>query len=226
MKEFARFVTLSPEERQRVGYGDPVPLGTSRPRLFKSHHFPVQYPDGSTGECRYTRLGLRSHQFRFVYQDGKELPCRQYVGALLVGGAPAVEAAGRERAERAFFEAIQHERAFYFARVSLPSDGSRHLDPARYRMTAGKARTLGGKYALCVRIGRHLVQHSRTFETLEEANDAWRTGGSRNGRYVACCNRLDRRWELPRYNPLYANPLYALSGHLPKEQPRKEQDHA
>jgi hypothetical protein len=47
-------------------------------------------------------------------------------------------------------------------------------------MTAGKARTLGGKYALCVRIGRHLVQQSRTFETLEEANDAWRTSGSRN----------------------------------------------
>jgi len=221
MREFARFVTLSPEERQRVGYGEPVPLGSSRPRLFKSHHFPVQYPDGSTGECRYTRLGLRSHQFRFVYQDGKELP-RQYVSTFLNGGAPAVEEAGRERVERAFKEAIAHERVFYFARVSLPSDGSRHIDPARYRMTAGKAKTLGGKYALCVRIGRHLVQHSRTFDTLEEANDAWQTGGSRKDLYVACCNRLDRRWELPRYNPLYANPLYAaVSGY-----PRKEQDHA
>ena len=229
MREFARFVTLSPEERQRVGYAEPgaTTVTAPRSRLFKSHHFPVEYPDGSTGECRYTRLGLRSHQFRFVYQDGKELP-RQYVSTFLNGGAPAVEAAGRERVERAFKEAIEHERVFYFARVSLPSDGSRHLDPARYRMTAGKAKSLGGKYALCVRIGRHLVQHSRTFETLEEANDAWQTcGSSRNDRYVACCNRLDRRWELPRYNPLYANPLYAaVSGHPVSDHPPKEQDHA
>ena len=216
MREFARFVTLSPEERQRVGYGDPVPLGTSRPRLFKSHHFPVEYPDGATGECRYTRLGLRSHQFRFVYPDGKELPSRQYVSTPLVGGAPAVEETGRERVERAFKEAILHERVFYFARASLPSDGSRYLDSERYRMAAGKAKRLGGKYALCVLIGRHLVQHSRTFETLEEANAVWRECRSgRSGLYVACCNRLDRRWELPRYNPLYKD------GH-----PRKVEEHA
>ena len=215
MKEFARFVTLTPELRLAAGYPEPGTAGataaTSRRGLLKSHRFPVTYPDGRVGECRYTRLGLKSHQFHFFDSEGKELPRRQYVGTCLNGGAPAIENAGRERAEHAFQEAIQHERVFYFARVSLPSDGSRYLNPERYRMTAGKARTLGGRYALCVRIGRHLVQQSRTFETLEEANDAWQTCGSRNDLYVACCNRLDRRWELPRYNPLYA------SGH-----PRKE----
>lgn len=217
MREFARFVTLTPEERQRVGYAEPgvTNAPATRSRLFKSHHFPVEYPDGSTGECRYTRLGLRSHQFRFVYQDGKELPSRQYVGTVLVGGAPAVEAAGRERVERAFKEAILHERIFYFARVSLPSDGSRYLNPERYRMKAGKAKTLGGKYALCVPVGRHLVQHSRPFETLEQANAAWQERGGKSDLYVACCNRLDRRWELPRYNPLYKD------GH-----PRKAADDA
>ena len=82
-------------------------------------------------------------------------------------------------------------------------------------MTAGKAKLLGGKYALCVPIGRHLVQHSHTFDTLEEANAAWRECSSKGGLYVACCNRLDRRWELPRYNPLYKD------GHS-----RKVEDHA
>jgi len=216
MREFARFVTLTPEQRLAAGYAEPgvTNAPATRSRLFKSHHFPVEYPDGSTGECRYTRLGLRSHQFRFVYPDGKELPSRQYVGTLLVGGAPAVEEAGRDRVERAFKEAIAHERIFYFARVSLPSDGSRYLNPERYRLRAGKAKRLGGKYALCVLIGCHLVQHSRPFETLEEANAAWGEG-NRNDLYVACCNRLDRRWELPRYNPLYKD------GH-----PRKVGDNA
>ncbi len=220
MKEFARFVTLAPEERARLGLPEPgataqKPQRGSGSALLKSHHFPVAYPDGSTGECRYTRLGLKSHQFRFIDGEGKELPSRQYVGTFLDGGAPAIENAGRDRVERAFQEAIKHERVFYFARVSLPSDGSRRLNPERYRMTAGKAKTLGGKYALCVRIGCHLVAQSRTFDTLEEANDAWRECGSKNDLYVACCNRLDRCWELPRYNP-----LYAASGH-----PRKESDH-
>lgn len=221
MREFARYTTFSPQERARIGVAQPAPPGTpqhttpQRTTLLKSHHFPVAYPDGSTGECRYTRLGLRSHQFRFIDGEGKELPSRQYVGTFLSGGAPAVESAGRDRVERAFQEAIKHERVFYFARVSPPSDGSRLINPERYRMTAGKAKRLGGKYALCLRIGRHLVAQSHPFETLEEANDAWRTCNSKNALFVACCNRLDRCWELPRYNPLYA------SGH-----PGKESDHA
>jgi hypothetical protein len=178
------------------------------------HRFAVTYPCGGSGHCRYERLGPACHRFRFFDWDGAELP-RQYRSERLPsGGAPAIEATGQNLTTAVYAEAIQREQADWFRRASLPGDGSRTIDPARYRLKAGKARRLAGRYALCVRVGPSLLPCSRTFEHLEEANQAWRTGGT-NDVYVACCSRLDRRWLLPRYNPLYAE------GH-----PRKEGDDA
>ena len=70
-------------------------------------------------------------------------------------------------------------------------------------MKAERARVLAGRYALCRPMGARLVPVSTTFESLDAVNEAWREKGDRN-LVVACCNRLDRCWEMPRYNPLYA----------------------
>ena len=78
------------------------------------------------------------------------------------------------------------------------TDGSRKANPAKFRMTAGKAKELGGRYALARQIGRRLLRVSDTFATLGEVNAAWLEKGN-PALFVACCNRLDRCWEIPRY---------------------------
>jgi len=213
MSTFARYVTLTPEQRRHVGYPEPVPLGTARPRLFKSHRFEVNYPDGSTGHATYERLAPFAHRFRFFDCDKRELP-RQYWNKGLVGGqcAHAVEGLGQDLVTTVFEEAIERERREFFCRVSHPTNG-RLIEPKRYQLRAGRARKYAGKYALCVQIGQKLVPCSRLFDTLAAANTAW-LESPKDDVYVACCSLLDRRWMLPRYNPLYA------SGH-----PRKVWDH-
>lgn len=172
-----------------------------RTRLLKTHECGVTYPDGGDGRCTYERLGPRWHLFCFRYADGTPFP-RQYWAHELMNCVETIEQAAQAQADSAFAEAIEKERLSYFARATEPSDGSRKKDPKKYRLPAGKAKKQGGMYALCLNVGSGLFPLSRTFKTLKEANAAWAETGDPK-LFVACCNRLDRCWEIPRFNPLY-----------------------
>jgi hypothetical protein len=238
---YPQYLTFGPgkleeEVRQRMHLppGAPLPAlpptTASRPvgrgQIHRSHRFTVTYPDGQTGTCSYERKGPAWHVFRYVYTfGGKEdaLPHLHHThplasaagdGAAQVAAIAVIEAKGQVLAERSFKEAIERERQNYFARASEPTDGSREKDPSKYRMSAKRAKELGGKYALCYRSPQtgHLIPLAGpTYEKIEEANDAWREmRAHRRARdpemtqtVVGCCNRLDRCWELPRFNPLY-----------------------
>ena len=174
-----------------------------RGKLLRQHRFTVHYPDGTEGTCAYERFGPAYHLFCYQYGDGSPLP-RQYHTRPLGNTPGEIEAKGRELAVTAFCEAVERERRDRFARVTPPTDGSRKPDPALFRLSPADAKRHGGRYSLCLPMpsGR-LVRSSATFLTLAEANRAWEEVGDRR-LVVACCNRLDRCWQAPRYNPLYA----------------------
>ncbi len=180
----------------------PAPRPAARGRLLKTHACSVSFPDGTDGTATYERLGPAYHRFDFRYGDGSAMP-RQHLTRPL-GNRPAdIEAKARELAGVCFREAIEVERRDYFARATEPADGSRKKDPSKYRMPAGRAKEIGGKYALCLPFpsGRRYVRLSPALDCFEEAAALWRQ--RRDGRcVVACANRLDRCWELPKYNPL------------------------
>jgi hypothetical protein len=250
---YPQYLTFGPgkleeEVRQRMHLPPGAPLpglpSSSSPRpsgpgqIVRSHRFPVTYLDGQVGTCSYERKGPAWHVFRYayVYGGGEDaLPHLHWTRPLPTTGtdsaaqAAAIEAKGRELAERSFKEAVERERQNYFARASEPTDGSRKKDPAKYRMSAKRAKELGGKYALCYRSPQtgHLIPLAGpTYEKIEEANDAWREmRAHRRARdpeisqtVVGCCNRLDRCWELPRYNPFYKE-------HDPRPRPHQAQSH-
>jgi hypothetical protein len=170
--------------------------------LLKEHRFPVLLPDGTEAQCRYQRLGSQYHRFEYTYRDGTLLP-RQHVFARLANDTTTVEEKGLELAVACFREAVEWERKDYFARASEPSDGSRKKQPGKYRFNAKTAKELGGWYAVCLRAPTHLFPVSCAFSSLEKANAAWKEMHQPNT-VVACCNRLDRCWELLKWNPLYA----------------------
>jgi hypothetical protein len=243
---------LEEEARHRMHLppGAPLPDGipssssprpSGRAQIIRSHRFAVTYPDGRTGTCSYERKAPAWHVFRYTYDmnrgDGEDgtattaLPHVHWSQTLSSAGGDnaakvaAIEAKGQELAERSFKEAVERERQNYFARASEPTDGSRKKDPSKYRMSAKRAKELGGKYALChlsPQTGHLIPLAGPTYEKIEEANDAWREmRAHRRARdpeitqtVVGCCNRLDRCWELPRYNPLYKE-------HDPRPQPHE-----
>lgn len=181
----------------------PPPAASSKPRLLKEHACTVALPDGTEGACRYERLGPACHRFDYRYGDGSFLS-RQYVTKPLGNAAIAdVEAKARELAAAAFDEAMEHERKDYFARVTEPTDGSRKKNPSLYCLDAEKAKEHGGKYALCMPLGNgRLLRVSSVVTTFSEIAVKWRN--RTNAAFVVgCCNRLDRRWEMPRLNPLH-----------------------
>ena len=179
-----------------------------RSRLVKSHSCPVSFPDGQEGTCAYTRGGPAWHQFRFTHNgpDGASTSLPALHMTERVGNDRAsIEEAAKRLASVAYTAAIGRERTDYFQRAS--EGGGRKRRPERCQMKTERARQLAGKYALCRPLGTtaggKLLPVSTTFESLDAVNEAWREKGDRN-LVVACCNRLDRCWELPRYNPLYA----------------------
>ena len=178
-----------------------------RGRLLKSHSCPVSFPDGQTGTCAYTRGGPAWHLFRFTHGTGNAatlLPVLHMTER--VGNDPgSIEEAAKRLASVAYTAAVRRERTEYFQRAS--EGGGRKRRPERCQMKMERAKQLAGKYALCRALGTtaggKLLPVSGTFESLDAVNEAWREKGDRN-LVVACCNRLDRCWEMPRYNPLYA----------------------
>jgi hypothetical protein len=197
MADFPRYTTLSQEEKARI-------VGTTGPGkkpILKTHSFPVPFPDGTEGTCSYERLGPAYHRFDYRYADGAAMP-RQYHTRPLPTIDDVVQV-GLEFSIRVFQEAMEVERRDYFARISPPTDGSRVPNPNKFRMEAGRAKEIGGKYALCLPFpsGKRYVRASDPVRTFEEAEELWRT--RRDDRFViACCNRMDRCWELLKYNPL------------------------
>src|SRR5262249_6408075 len=65
--------------------------------LLKQHSFPVVFPDGKEGTCRYERSGPQYHIFWFTYADGAMMP-RQTTVHRLSNDFAAIEAKGRELA--------------------------------------------------------------------------------------------------------------------------------
>jgi hypothetical protein len=221
-QRFPRFLTFQPGEREsyireKLGLSPDAPLPVEKSihttstsggnaargsRLLKSHSCEVTYPDGTSGTCRYTRGGPAWHVFQFEHRDclgASSLPV-QYSLDRLENTHAAIETKVRELAALVFAKAVSREQREYFCRAS--EGGGRKARPECFQMSAKRAKDTAGKYALCIQLGRRLVPVTLTCDTLYEANAAWE---ERNDpRFlVACCNRLDRCWELPRYSSLY-----------------------
>jgi hypothetical protein len=210
MARYPRYTTFRPEELQEQMKAL-CPEGShtlsmqqvfpGTPRI-KCHTFSVTFPDGKEGTCHYDRRASRWHIYRYQYADGVWMPYQSW-NQTLAGDAHVIEAKGRELAAACYKEAIYKERKDYFQRATEASDGSRKKCPEKYRMKPAEAKAQAGKYAVCERLGESLYPISPLFDAIERANAAWREKND-SALVVACCNRLDRCFTLPRYNPLYA----------------------
>lgn len=206
-------------------------------RLIKSHECSVSFPDGTMGLCKYTRGGPAWHVFAFE-QAGIDykallpfpsawrsvrLPTRNCTERM-DNTIAAIEAKAVELANVAFAEAVARESRDRFKRAVSPTHYNRYgVDNPATRtpsaqMSVKRAKEMAGKYALCLRIGsgdsfRFIpctgVNNSDVFESLDEANAAWKDSIHRSRRFVACLCRYSRQWELPVYNPLYGDTAYA-----------------
>lgn len=142
------------------------------------------------------------HLFRYVYCDGVWLPYVDY-SFRLDGGESVLRAKAQELAAQSYRLAIAKERKDYFQRATEPSDGSRIRRPEKYQLSAETAKANAGYYAVCKQTeGGVLILSSVLYQNIENANAEWRERNDISLR-VLCCNRLDRCWELPRYNLLY-----------------------
>ena len=217
MTRYLRYTTFAPGELERrlrelsphaslVSLPGSVPSVThsrSGEAVTKAHEFTVTFPDHTTGTCRYERLAPKWHRFHFDYEDGTRLPSVMWEKGL-ANDLSSLEAKGQELAARCFAEAVLRERKEYFCRASEPSDGTRKRRPEVFRMKAEMAKAKAGIYVLCYPRNGVLSSFGAHFSTLEEANHSWRQQTDRHRMVVACCNRLDRCWECPKFNPLYA----------------------
>ena len=178
--------------------------------LLTRHSCRVSYPDGATGNCVYVRCGPTWHLFRYGHlgADGKTsaLPERTD-NARIANTVQAIEELAQNKAADAFWSAVLRERKEYFQRAS-PSEGlGRKAKPERFQIKAARAKELSGKYALCRKVGRSLLPLSDYFDDLKEAVTAWEEQRDKT-LVIACCNRLDRCWDEPTFNPLFANHDY------------------
>ncbi len=187
--------------------------GGTRSSLLKEHDCAVVYPDGTTGTCRYTRGGPAWHIFRFGHpgrgEDSvrpmhkRDLPA-QHINGSLDNTPTAISLKALELAGVAYNAAIRQEAREYFRRVTMPTGYDDHEERAPSIVSCKRAKQIAGKFALCIRVGDKLIPAGDAlFNTVEEANTAWRDSGDRQERSVACACRWSRCWELPRFNLLY-----------------------
>ncbi len=212
--------------------------GSRGSKLIKSHECSVSFPDGTSGLCKYTRGGPTWHVFRFEQEgDGFKavvpfalatrpsyLPTRNCTERM-ANTTVSIEAKAAELAQVAFAEAIALEYKDRFKRAIAPHGYNRYRlngaaqQAASPQMSVKRAKEVAGKYALCLRIGSQTdnyrlipctgVNNRDVFDTIEEANEAWKNHEHRARRFVACLCRFSRQWELPVYNSLHADPQYA-----------------
>ena len=172
------------------------------PLHLRWHDCCITFPDGTTGTCHYTRQGPKWHIMRYRHDCG-ELPLAYHMDTL-GRDATSIEAMCQEKATVAFGYAIWQEQKDA-KRVQPPwtGYGKRKADPNTFQLSPERAVALAGKYALCLKLcpsGR-LIAVSGTFETLDEANEAWRERGD-SDLIVAIAVRWARRWTAPRFNTL------------------------
>jgi hypothetical protein len=131
---------------------------------------------------------------------GTALPV-QHLAERIGNDRASIEAAAKAPRRGGLYGAI---RASARSTSSAPARAAgRKRRPERCQMKADRAKQLAGRYAVCRRVGDRLLPVAGTHERLEDANAQWRQRRDYN-LVVACCNRLDRCWEVPRFNPLYA----------------------
>jgi hypothetical protein len=164
----------------------------------------VTFPDGREGKCTYDRRAANWHLFRYQYCDDVWMPYVNW-GFRLEGGEEEIRAKAQELAAEAYRLAILREKKDYFQRASEPSDGSRKRDPTKYQLSSAAAKANAGYYAVCKPLSRGgaYILSPVLYKDIESANQEWRERHDTR-LHVLCCNRLDRCWELPRYNTLYA----------------------
>ena len=183
--------------------------------LLTRHSCRVSYPDGASGDCVYVRCGPTWHLFRYGHlgRDGRtsSLPERTD-NARIANTVQAIEELAQNKAADAFWSAVLRERKEYFQRAS--EGMGRKAKPERFQMKAARAKELSGKYALCRKVGRSLLPLSDYFDDLKEAVTTWEEHRDKT-LVIACCNRLDRCWEEPSFNPLLANPDYPKPAFTP-----------
>lgn len=194
MTAYPRHTTLSEEERER--------LGTGMTKLDK-HQCCVTYPDGTTGTCDFERHGPTYARLSYRYGDEGILLSRTALYEKVDNTRNQIETLCQSKAEAAFLAAADHERVDFFARVTYPAGGARKVDPNRATLKQEKAKRVAGKYAVCLRLpSGKLLAVSRIYDTLGEANNRY-LAEPKADCVVACASRLDRRWMVPKYNPLH-----------------------
>ena len=196
----------------RQGGNSGFGVGT-RSSLLKEHDCAVLFPDGTTGTCHYVRGAPAWHIFRFRHPGRGENSTRpmhrrdlpvQHINVGLENTPTTIALKAQELAGVAYDAAIRQEAREYFRRVTKPAGYEDYDWCAPSIISCKRAKEIGGKFAVCIRIGNKLIPAGDTFfNTIEEANAAWRKSEARQERFVACACRWGRRWELPRFNPLY-----------------------
>lgn len=205
-------LTLPEDERIKLGLGPTTkpdgsaPLSANRSRLLKHHQGSVTFPDNTEGTFSYERLAPAWHRFHFHYSDGTKMP-RQYLTDPLTNDPRSIERKAQEIAEKAYRAAIEEERRDYFCRAS--ESPGRKRKRLGFQFRADRAKEIAGKYALCVQVGQRLIPVSPLFDSITKAHEAWK---EQRHLVIGCANRLDRRWETPKYNSAHAD------GHPRKEQ--------
>ena len=201
-----------PPGHKPEGNGSPSGVG-ARSRLLKENHCPVTYPDGTEGTCRYVRIAPDFHHFQYRHHgtaDGEKPPAERFLtgtplptrrlGERFANTPEAIAERAQALAASAFSAAIHHEQQDRFRRATPPY--GQKPDAKDYQFSAKRAKEIGGRYALCHRLGEKLLPDGPLFDTLEEANAAWEARGDHD-LGIACACRWKRRWEIPRFNPLY-----------------------
>jgi hypothetical protein len=200
-------LTLTEDERAQLGIGPALngsptdsTVRNARSRLLKHHQGDITFPDTTKGTFSYERLAPAFHRFHFRYGDGEKMP-RQYLTEPLTNDPRSIGRKAQELAEKAYREAVKEERKEYFCRAS--ESPSRKRKRLGFQFRADRAKEIAGKYALCIRIGQRLIPvSSDLFADIFQAHEAWK--GQRH-LVIGCANRLDRRWEEPKYNPAHAD---------------------
>jgi hypothetical protein len=211
MSRFPRYTTFKCGELEQAlshltkkGAWPYSPPRRGRSPILRELTCTVTFPDRREGKCTYDRRALNWHLFRYQYCDDVWMPYVNW-SVRFEGSEEEIRVKAQELAADSYRLAILREKKDYFQRASEPSDGSRKRAPHKYQLSSAAARANAGYYAVCKPLsgGGAYILSPRLYKDIETANEEWRERGDTRLQ-VLCCNRLDRCWELPRYNTLYA----------------------
>lgn len=189
------------------------------PEIIDTHRSPTQLidratirvclPDRVPARCKYERHGPAYHTFEYEDKPRGYIARASYSSR--IEGLYKIRDLAQNMTEDAYREAIRMERDSYFRRAS-EDDSYRKRRPEMAQTKVETAKALSGRYAICLLDGEKVVAPpgAPTYDTIEEANDVWTRRDTIfepqciEHLVVACFNRLDRCWEVPIFNPIYA----------------------